>query len=71
MINCRACRFWVKDANQPVLGECRRHAPETVEWGKAFRARIAWPLTQSSDACGEAESVRPLAAKGRRKKVTR
>lgn len=47
---CATCDHW--HAHDSVLrGECRRHAPPCAPTALAAYAR--WPLTQSTDRCGE------------------
>lgn len=48
---CKTCRYWEangRDAYEDE-GRCRRYAPRPLLLGD----RIDWPLTSSSDWCGE------------------
>jgi hypothetical protein len=57
---CETCRFWSAHADNPGVGECRRHAPRA-----AVSAALAdpdldyhandvwWPVTIDLEWCGE------------------
>lgn len=47
---CATCDHW-NAADSVLRGECRRHAPPCVPTALASYAR--WPLSQSTDWCGE------------------
>jgi hypothetical protein len=59
--SCSACRFWQADEplEEPVLGECRVHAPEFNPLPgdpadpdtQASLPRRPWPMTESIDWC--------------------
>jgi hypothetical protein len=66
---CSNCSFWARKlldrmADQPLLGECRRHPPaggprvaaadSAVKTGDTLQIeRTGWPLTLDRDWCGE------------------
>lgn len=51
MIECRSCKFWHKDYDD--TGQCRRHCPTCIFDALAPDALSVWPMTASSDWCGE------------------
>lgn len=58
---CETCRFWDEDGDD-ADGICRRYAPrpemnERGQDGDAWETYPAWPLTVSTDWCGEWQAI--------------
>ena len=53
---CSACTHW--NATDGATGECRRHAPQMVvfEVDDEVKFESKFPVTTSSDWCGDFES---------------
>lgn len=63
---CADCQFFQPGADNPQVGECRRHAPSPVQFGQLNvqllrhdihenEADAVWPLVDASEWCGEWE----------------
>ncbi|CAM3001488.1 hypothetical protein [Rariglobus hedericola] len=50
---CKSCTYW--EAKTNTLGECRRHAPQTIAFNVdddvKFESRF--PVTKAADWCGD------------------
>lgn len=69
MNTCETCQFWVRrgDVEDVEDGFCRRNPPQVIAYTRSTTdgssgdcrevittvARSEWPMTQSSDRCGE------------------
>lgn len=59
MNKCKNCKWW--DEQNDIFGICFRNAPITQEIGREPKRnysqgyRVAWPLTNADDRCGEFE----------------
>lgn len=51
--SCSICTYW--QATQENLGECRRHAPQTVAFkvDDDVRFESRFPATKAEDWCGD------------------
>jgi len=55
---CKNCWWWSRPDAEATLGQCRCHAPSTVETdcNAAFSGRAQqtlWPVTEAIDWCGD------------------
>lgn len=50
--DCRDCMFWRSPRPEWTQGECRRHAPMTLDLGDGH-TETKWPRTHSTDFCGD------------------
>ena len=50
---CEACTYW--EAKSGEVGECRRHAPQTVVFNVDTEVKFEsrFPLTKAQDWCGD------------------
>jgi len=50
---CGTCTYWNQHAEQ--LGECRRHAPQTVAFtvDQSVKFESRFPATTAADWCGD------------------
>jgi len=63
---CTECRWWSKSESlsttQQLLGKCHRKAPAMRSDG--IRLSAVWPITLSTDFCGDDQSEALAASKG-------
>lgn len=68
-MSCSDCRFWVREADDHPLGECRRFPPTVLAGDslpdnpessgfdaldpESLMIRSIWPITTESSWCGE------------------
>lgn len=59
-LSCGTCFFWLLQPNLHLphrfgetLGQCRRKSPRVVVAGPGQTMSTRWPLTGSTDWCGE------------------
>lgn len=61
---CGTCQFYEKVNDGQSPGLCLRHAPVAVYMVRADMHRGKWPMTLSSEWCGDYKAIPPFLADG-------